>query len=126
MKGDPMKRRQFLGLGMLLSLGSTALSKMAFAADKPAGKGITEKDLVKEGAANPVTDYCLHPEKQPNKFCKDAPKDSFCHNCMFYNKDNSETTFKGGKYARCQLFADATKPQFVSAGGYCRTYVKKP
>lgn len=118
-----MKRRQFLGLGMMLSLGSSMLPKLAFGA---APKAITEKDLAKEGGANPVTDYCLHPEKQPNKFCKDAPKGSVCATCTFYNKDNSETSFKGGKYARCQLFADATKPQFVSSGGYCRTYVKKP
>lgn len=121
-----MKRRQFLGLGMLLSLGSLALPKLAFGEDKkPAGKGLTEKDIVKEGVANPVADYCLHPEKQPNKFCKDAPKGSFCNNCTFYNKDNSETTYKGGKYARCQLFGDPSKAQFVASGAYCRTWVKK-
>lgn len=120
-----MKRRQFLGLGMMLSLGSAALPKLAFGADKPAGKGITEKDIAKEGGANPVADYCVHPEKQPNKFCKDAPKDAKCNVCTFYNKDNSETEFKGTKYARCQLFADPTKPQFVAAGAYCRTFVKK-
>lgn len=118
-----MQRREFLGLGALMTFGSAGLAKFAFAAD--AKKAITEKDILKEGQPATIANYCEHPEKQPNKFCPNAPKGATCKSCTFYNKDNSEVDYKGKKYARCQLLADPSKPQFVAQGAYCATYVKK-
>ncbi len=118
-----MQRRQFLGLGMVMSFAAGSFSKLVFAAD--AKKALTEKDILKEGQPATIANYCEHPEKQPNKFCANAPKGSHCENCTFFNKDNSLTDFKGKKYARCQLLADPSKPQFVSHTAYCATYVKK-
>lgn len=119
-----MQRRQFLGLGITLSIGAGSLSKLVFAAD--AKKAITEKDILKEGQPATIANYCETPDKQPNKFCPSWPTNKgHCITCQFYNKDNSETTFKGKKYARCQLLADPSKPQFVAEKAYCATFVKK-
>jgi High potential iron-sulfur protein len=124
-----MKRREFLGLGMAaVTLGGASLNALA---NKPAaGKGaaLAEKDILKEGMPTTIANYCEDHMKQPNKFCPSAPKDAsaICSNCMFYNKDNSETTFKGKKYARCSLLTDPKKPQFVLSSAWCQTYVKKP
>ncbi len=117
-----MKRREFIGLGVALSVGGIALSKsrIAFAA------GITEKDILKEGQPAAIANYCETPEKTAAKVCptwKDKP--GSCKTCMFYNTDKSETTFKGVKYARCQLLADPKKAQYVAEGAYCATFVKK-
>lgn len=125
-----MKRREFLHLGMAGTVGLVAIRSLnpqkATAAEAGAKK-ITEKDILKEGQPATIANYCQHPEKQPNKFCptwKEKPGN--CETCMFFNKDNTLTTFKGGKYAHCQLLADPTKPQYVSIKGYCSTYAKKP
>lgn len=124
-----MKRRDFLHIGMVASASWMAVKALrvpgAFADAKkaPAGK-ITEKDILREGQPTTIANYCEKPEKKPNKFCPDW-KEGHCDTCMFFNKDNSLTEFKGGKYARCQLLSDATKPQFVSDKAYCATYVKK-
>ena len=118
------KRREFLGLGVgLLAVKGALNLPLAVAAQ---GAKVTEKSVLKEGQAAAIAGYCEHPDKQPNKFCPDwKAKPGHCKECMFYNKDNSETTFKGGKIAHCQLLADPTKAQFVSEGGYCSTFVKK-
>lgn len=125
-----MKRRDFLHLGLATSAGLMTVkglqSTVAYAADGGAKK-ISDKDLLKEGQPATIANYCQNPEKQPNKFCptwKEKPGN--CETCMFFNKDNSLTDFKGGKYARCQLLADPSKPQFVSSKSWCATYVKKP
>jgi hypothetical protein len=121
-----MKRREFLGWGVTLSAvaATTAKSlwpKTAFAADT-----LTAAQIQKEGQPAVIANYCEHPDKQPNKFCPDwKSKPGHCKDCTFFNKDNSLTTFKGGKFARCQLLADPKKPQFVSENGYCSTFVKK-
>lgn len=121
-----MKRREFLGLGVTLTAiaatGRSLLPSIASAADEK----ITDKDILKEGEPAPVANYCVHPEKQPNKFCPDwKSKPGRCKECTFYNMDNSQTTYKGGKYAHCQLLTDPKKPRFVSEGAYCATFVKK-
>lgn len=126
-----MKRREFLNLGLSMSAGLLAAKSLASAkawgADKKAGGAkITDKDILKQGEPAPIANYCEHAEKQPNKFCPDwKAKPGHCRDCMFFNKDNSLTTYKGAKYARCQLLADPKKAQFVSEHGYCSTYVKK-
>ncbi|NJL25444.1 MAG: hypothetical protein HC902_09895 [Calothrix sp. SM1_5_4] len=119
-----MKRREFLSTGLALSAGAVALKsafnvKPAFAAG-----GITDKDILKEGQPTTIANYCENPAKKPNKFCADW-KAGTCKDCTFYNKDNSATTFKGKKYARCQLLTDPKKPQFVAEGAWCATYVKQ-
>lgn len=122
-----MKRREFIGVSLAVTggIGSFAWAQGAKPAD--AKKGITEKDILREGQPATIPNYCEHPEKQPNKFCPTWPTNKgYCDTCMFYNKDNSETTFKGAKYARCQLLGDPTKPQFVGVKAYCSTYAKKP
>lgn len=129
-KEHSVKRREFLHIGMMASAGLMAVRALhvpkAFAADKKAAaKGtITEKDILKEGAPTTIANYCEQPDKQPNKFCP-GWKEGHCDTCMFFNKDNSLTEFKGKKYARCQLLADPSKAQFVHDKGYCATYVKK-
>lgn len=123
-----MNRRSFLGFsaGMALSSSLFAWAQGNKPAAGGAAKGITEKDILKEGQPATIANYCEHPDKQPNKICPGAKeKPGACAKCQFYNKDNSETTFKGGKYARCQLLADPSKPQFVSANGWCATFVPK-
>jgi hypothetical protein len=125
-----MKRREFLGLGVVASgglvLAGTLTGKTALAADKPAaGTTVSEKDILKEGKPTTIANYCENPEKQPNKYCPTWKNSGNCSTCIFYNKDNSETTIKGKKYARCQLLSDPKKEQFVAPGGYCTTYVKK-
>ncbi len=123
-----MNRRTFLGVGTaVFALKSLDLA-WAEGKDTKAsgGKALNEKDILRNGQPATIANYCEDPEKQPNKFCpgaKDRP--GACENCQFYNKDNSETTFKGAKYARCQLLADPSKPQFVAAKGWCATYVPK-
>ena len=118
-----MKRREFIGYGALAPLAL----KMPWAAAADAKKKLTEKDILKEGQPATIANYCENPEKQPNKFCPGWPTNKgHCETCMFYNKDNSESEFKGKKYARCQLLADPTKPQFVAQKAWCATYVKKP
>jgi len=128
-----MKRREFLGLGLVASAGAMTLNSLvpgqAFGADtKKVGdtKKITDKDILKDGMPATIANYCEHPDKQPNKACpgwKDKP--GHCKECQFYNRDNTETAFKGKKYAHCQLLTDATKPQYVNENGWCNTFVKK-
>lgn len=122
-----MKRRKFL----VLSAGLLGVSQLTLAEEKAkpaAGKeakgkdGITEKDLFQEGKPGAVANYCEHPEKQPNKFCPTKPG-GVCADCMFYNKDNSKTTFKGKEVAKCQLLAAA--PSYVYSTAACATWVKK-
>ncbi len=121
-----MKRREFLQLGAMASVLPLALS--AFADDtKPAGKKVTDKDVMKDGQPAPIANYCSNPDKQPNKACPGAKeKPGHCETCMFFNKDNSLADFKGGKVAHCQLLTDPTKPQFVSAKGWCASYTAAP
>lgn len=128
-----MKRRDFLHLGVTASAVLLALrglgSGRAWAADKPGQKGaqkLKDSDILKDGEATTIANYCSEPEKQPNKYCpgwKDKP--GKCEKCMFFNKDNSLTDYKGGKYARCQLLTTPGKAQFVSVKGWCATYVAK-
>ena len=109
-----MQRREFIGLGILALFGAKVWA------------ALTDKEILREGQPATIANYCENPDKQPNKFCptfKDKP--GYCNTCMFYNKDKSETTFKGKKYARCQLLTDPKKPQFVEAKAYCSTYVKQ-
>ncbi len=118
-----MKRRDFFGVMATISAG-LGFTKLSFADAK---KKITEKDILKDGMPATIANYCENPDKQPNKACPGFPANKgYCETCMFYNKDNSETDFKGKKYARCQLLSDATKPQFVAQKGWCATYVKNP
>jgi hypothetical protein len=105
-------------LGILIG----GLGKKVFAQGKP----ITEKDILKEGQPATIANYCTNPDKQPNKFCPTwKEKPGHCSDCNFFNKDNSLTTFKGGKYARCMLLTEPGKPQYVSEKAWCATYVKK-
>jgi hypothetical protein len=123
-----MKRRDFLQAGLATSAFALIAKSLkvvpAFAAD---AKKITDKNILKDGQPATIANYCEHPDKQPNKTCPGwKEKPGHCETCQFFNKDNSLTDFKGGKYAHCQLLADPSKPQFVSAKGWCATYVKKP
>jgi hypothetical protein len=132
-----MKRRDFLRFGFASSAATLAFRALqsipAFAADKPAadakgakGPKIADKDILKDGQPATISNYCNNPDKQPNKAClgwKEKP--GHCNTCQFFNKDNTLTEFKGGKYAHCQLLADPSKPQFVSEKGWCSTYVQK-
>lgn len=123
-----MDRRQFIGLGAAIL--ATKSANLAFGQPKTAaaagGKELAEKQILREGQPATIANYCEHPDKQPNKFCPGAKdKPGICAKCQFYNKDNSETTAKGGKFARCQLLADPSRPQFVSANGWCATFVPK-
>jgi hypothetical protein len=121
-----MKRREFIGLSLAAAFGFKTLAQGAAKPATGAAKAITEKDIFREGMAGTIANYCENPKKQPNKFCpqwKDKPGE--CGSCMFFNKDNSKTTFKGQTYARCQLLADPAKPQFVNINAYCSTYVKQ-
>lgn len=118
-----MKRREFLTLSAATAVGSIVLGKSQVGL---AGSAVTEKDILKEGMPTTIANYCESPEKQPNKVCADwTQKKGYCDTCMFFNKDNSLTTFKGKSYARCQLLTDPKKPQFVEAKAYCSTWVKK-
>lgn len=119
-----MKRREFLWTSAFASmvLGQVTFSQSAQAQ----AKKLTEKDILRDGQPATIANYCENPDKQPNKACPSFPKNkSYCENCTFYNKDNSEADFKGAKYARCQLLADPSKPQFVAKMGWCATWVKK-
>ena len=123
-----MKRREFLHIVAAASAGALAAKTLqpeaASAAD---AKKIADKDILKDGQPATIANYCATPDKQPNKACpgwKDKP--GHCEECMFFNKDNSLTKFKGGSYAHCQLLTDPSKPQYVSSRGWCATFVKKP
>lgn len=125
-----MKRREFLKIGVAASAGAMVVrslkSAQAFAADG-AKKALVEKNILKDGQPATISNYCQHPEKQPNKACpgwKEKPGN--CKTCQFFNKDNSLAEFKGTKYAHCQLLTDPSKPQYVSENGWCATYVKLP
>lgn len=121
-----MKRREFIALGLAATAGSLAFAADPKAAAKAGGATISEKDILRDGQPTTIPNYCENPDKQPNKLCpsfKDKP--GYCKDCMFYNKDNSKTTFKGKTYARCQLLTDPKKPQFVEEKAYCSTYVKQ-
>lgn len=125
-----MNRREMLKWGGLISVSGLVLRSLSSTvswAQAPAGgaKKLTEKDILKEGEPVNIANYCVNPEKQPNKFCKDYKKPAHCATCTFYNKDNSETDYKGGKYARCMLLADPKKAQFVAAKAWCSTYAPK-
>ena len=121
-----MKRRDFLHLGLATTAGVLAAKSLkstpAFAADAK----IDDKKILKDGQPATIANYCANPDKQPNKACPGWKAPAHCESCQFFNKDNSLTDFKGGKYAHCQLLGDPTKPQFVSAKGWCATYVQKP
>ncbi len=120
-----MKRREFIGWAALGSsiLGQLSWSKIAQAAD---AKKLTEKDIFKEGMTSTIANYCENPEKQPNKACPKWPESKgHCETCNFYNKDKSETDYKGKKYARCLLLGDPSKPQFVGQKAWCGSYIKQ-
>lgn len=120
-----MKRREFLGLGVTLS-AVAATTKGLWPSTAQAADTLTPAQILKQGEPAVIANYCEHGEKQPNKFCPDwKSKPGHCKECTFFNKDNSLTTYKGHKYARCQLLADPKKAQFVSENGYCSTFVKK-
>jgi hypothetical protein len=122
-----MKRREFLQFGVMGSVAVLALKSLGLESASAAEAKIGAKNIMKDGMPATIANYCEHPEKQPNKACPGAKeKPGNCTSCMFFNKDNSLTTFKGKKYAHCQLLSDATKPQFVSENGWCATYTKKP
>ncbi|MGE4131112.1 MAG: hypothetical protein AB7F86_05705 [Bdellovibrionales bacterium] len=120
-----MKRRQFLAYTALSAPVLALFSRTLLAADKAADKkaAVTDKNVLKEGQPATIANYCEHPDKQPNKFCP-TPKGK-CAECMFYNQDKSETTFKGAKVAHCALLTDPAKPQFVYSTATCATFVKK-
>lgn len=122
-----MKRREFLRFGVAASAGAIAFKSLrSVPAFADAGKKLTDKDVLKDGQPATISNYCAQPDKQPNKACPGwKEKPGHCKTCQFFNKDNSLAEFKGGKYARCQLLADPTKPQFVSENGWCSTYVQK-
>ena len=81
---------------------------------------------MKDGMPATIANYCTNPDKQPNKACPGwKEKPGHCETCSFFNKDNSLTDFKGGKYARCMLLTDPKKPQFVSSKAWCATYNKQ-
>jgi hypothetical protein len=129
-----MKRRDFLNLGVMFSAAYVSARALltgptAFAADAKkadAAGGITEAQVLHEGTPSNLANFCENPDKQPNKFCPDwKTKPGHCKDCTFFNKDNSLATFKGKKYARCQLLTDPKKPQFVGEMNYCATFVKK-
>lgn len=119
-----MKRRHFLAASALFMSSSTVLAADKKPADKKAAAagGVTDKDILKEGQPASIANYCENPDKQPNKFCPNKPAGK-CVDCMFYNKDNSKTTFKGKEVAKCQLLA--TAPQYVYGTASCATFVKK-
>lgn len=114
-----MQRRHFLGLTALVFGSGSLLSRVAFAA------GPADKEILKEGQPATIANYCENADKKPNKFCPEVK--GKCAECMFYNKPTpTETTYKGKKVAKCQLLADATKPQYVYSGGSCASFVKNP
>lgn len=114
-----MNRRSFIASTTLVLGGLSAFRVGA----SDAKKAVADKDILKDGMSATIPNYCQHPEKQPNKLCPSAK--GTCAQCQFYNKDNSETTFKGAKVARCQLLADPSKPQFVYSTATCATFVQK-
>lgn len=121
-----LKRRDFLGLSAgFMSLATLGFPMKSSAQDKKAGAAaLTDKQILKDGMPATIANYCENPDKQPNKACP-AWKEGHCETCTFFNKNNTLTTYKGAKYAHCQLLADPTKPQFVAAKGWCATYVKQ-
>lgn len=119
-----MKRREFLRFSILstaaVALAPSLLKSIpAYAADT-----IAAKDILKDGMPATIANYCEQPDKQPNKSCP-SRKEGTCDTCMFYLKATSEATFKGKKYAKCQLLTDPKKPQYVLDKAWCATYVKK-
>lgn len=122
-----MKRREFIQIGLVASVLPLTLQAFAQGGAGAGAKKLTDKDVLKDGEASAVANYCTNPEKQPNKACpgyKDKP--GKCDTCMFFNKDNSLTDYKGEKHARCQLLTDPKKPQFVAAKAWCATYTALP
>lgn len=119
-----MKRREFIGLGVMAGLGSVALSKGLLSEAHAAG-AVADKDVLKEGQPTSIANYCEKPKKGA-KACPAYPGSGDCSTCMFYNTDKSETTFKGKKVAKCQLLADPKKAQYVLSTAYCAAYVAKP
>jgi hypothetical protein len=121
-----MKRREFLQLGALATTAGALLKGIpAFAAY--AKKKITDKDMMKDGQPATIANYCNNPDKQPNKACPGwKEKPGHCETCMFFNKDNTLADYKGGKVAHCQLLTDPSKPQYVSAKGWCASYTAAP
>ena len=119
-----LKRREFISGSLLGLLGLVATKSLKVsAADAAKAGAITDKDILKEGKPAPVANYCENPTKQPNKICpgaKDRP--GKCSDCQFYMKD-TETTFKGKKYAKCQIIPAA--PNYVMESGWCATYTKR-
>ncbi len=114
-----MNRRHFLAFSGLIVSGIG--SNLAWSAE---GKPVTDKEVLKEGQPATVPNYCENPSKQPNKFCPTKPG-GICGDCMFYNRDNSKTTFKGKEVAKCQLLANPAQPQYVSTSASCASWVKK-
>ncbi len=117
-----MKRRDFLNLSLFASAGfviaQAVRSIPVFAADKK----LADKDVLKDGQAATIANYCAAPDKSA-KTCKERKeKTANCKNCGFFNKDNSLTDYKGGKVARCMLLTDPSKAQYVSEKGWCSTY----
>lgn len=114
-----LRRREFLTVSAL-SLFGILLSKQAKAGPPPIK--ITEKDIMVEGKTTAVADYCENAAKQPNKFCPKAVAGTSCAICQFYT-NTAEVTFKGKKYAKCQIVPNA--PNYACSTGVCATYVKR-
>lgn len=118
-----LRRREFISGSLLGLLGLVATKSLKVSAADAKAATITEKDILREGKPAPVANYCENPTKQPNKICpgaKDRP--GKCADCQFYMKD-TETTFKGKKYAKCQIIPAA--PNFVLDSAWCATYTKR-
>jgi len=123
-----MKRREFLQIGLGTTVFAAAAKSLSispvWAAD--AKKKLTAKDVMKDGQPATISNYCSNPAKS-TKTCPDhKTKPGNCETCMFFNKDNSLTDYKGGKVAHCQLLTDPTKAQYVSIKGWCSTYNPAP
>ncbi len=115
-----MKRREFISGSLLGLIGLVATKSIKVSAAAPA---ITDKDILKEGKPAPVANYCEDGSKPNNKACpgaKDRP--GKCADCQFYVRE-TETTFKGKKYAKCQIIPVA--PNYVMSSGWCATYTKR-
>lgn len=118
-----LRRREFISGSLLGLLGLVATKSLKVSAADAKAATITEKDILREGKPAPVANYCENPTKQPNKICpgaKDRP--GKCADCQFYMKD-TETTFKGKKYAKCQIIP--ATPNFVLESAWCATYTKR-
>jgi hypothetical protein len=118
-----LRRREFL-VGSIFGLFAVSSKKLFAAppAPKAPGAAITEKDILKEGKPAAVANYCEDASKKPNKFCPQAAPGTSCSICQFYTLP-TETTFKGKKYAKCQIVP--TPPSYVASTGVCATFVKR-